>query len=45
MRMTIGINKKYFRQKRVLIGSESLIVTCSTCHKGEAFPGGEAEQK
>jgi hypothetical protein len=45
MRMTIGINKKYFRQKHVLIGSNDLTVTCNTCHKGEAFPGGDAGQK
>lgn len=45
MRMTIGINKKYFKLKHPLIGSGALTVTCNTCHKGEAFPDGTAEQK
>ncbi|WPU97046.1 c-type cytochrome [Mucilaginibacter sabulilitoris] len=45
MRMTIGINKKYFKLKHPLIGSGALTITCSTCHKGEAFPDGTGEQK
>lgn len=40
MRMTLGINKKYFKVKHPLIGSAGLTVTCSTCHKGVAFPDG-----
>ncbi|MDB5151359.1 MAG: c-type cytochrome [Mucilaginibacter sp.] len=44
MRMTIGLNKKYFKVKHPLIGSSGLTVTCTTCHKGEAFPDG-SEQK
>jgi hypothetical protein len=44
MRMTMGINKKYFKIKHPLIGSNALTITCTTCHKGEAFPDG-AEQK
>jgi hypothetical protein len=44
MRMTLGINKKYFKLKHPVIGSEALIVSCTTCHKGNAFPDG-AEQK
>src|SRR5271156_2673336 len=44
MRMTIGINKKYFKLKHPLIGSDALVVTCTTCHKGVAFPDG-IEQK
>lgn len=41
MRMTLGINKKYFKVKHPVIGSGALDVTCSTCHKGHAFPGGD----
>jgi len=40
MRMTLRLNKKDFQQKHPLIGSEGLIVTCNTCHRGEAFPEG-----
>jgi hypothetical protein len=45
MRMTLGINKKYFKLKHPLIGSSGLTVTCNTCHKGEAFPDGGGESK
>lgn len=45
MRMTIGINKKYFKVKHARLGISGLTVTCNTCHKGVAFPDGEAEQK
>jgi len=44
MRMTLGINKKYFKVKHPLIGSDALVISCNTCHKGEAFPDGN-EQK
>ena len=44
MQMTIGLNKKYFKAKHPLIGSNALVVTCNTCHKGQAFPDG-AEPK
>ena len=40
MRTTIGINKKYFKVKHPLIGTEALVVTCNTCHNGVAFPDG-----
>jgi hypothetical protein len=40
MRMTIGLNKKYFKAKHPLIGSDALTVNCNTCHRGEAFPEG-----
>jgi cytochrome c553 len=38
MRMTMGINKKYFKVKHPLIGSDALTITCNTCHNGVAFP-------
>ena len=41
MRTTIGINKKYFKVKHPLIGSDVLTVTCNTCHNGVAFPEGK----
>jgi len=40
MRMTLGINKKYFKVRRPTLGSAALTVTCNTCHKGLAFPDG-----
>jgi hypothetical protein len=45
MRMTMGINKKYFKLKRPMIGSTALVVSCNTCHKGTAFPDGDAAAK
>jgi hypothetical protein len=40
MRMTLSVNKKYFKQKHPLIGSQALIINCNTCHKGQPFPDG-----
>lgn len=45
MRMTLGINKKYFKAKHPAIGSNTLTVSCTTCHKGEAFPDGDTALK
>ncbi|MDB5147440.1 MAG: c-type cytochrome [Mucilaginibacter sp.] len=42
MRMTIGINKKYFKLKHPKIGNAALVVSCTTCHKGQAFPDAAA---
>ena len=41
MRMTIGLNKKYFKVKHPVIGGSTLTITCATCHKGEPFPDGD----
>ena|SRR5215469_3171985 len=38
MRMTIDLNKKYFSVHQPRIGSNALVITCATCHKGEPFP-------
>jgi hypothetical protein len=40
MRTTLGINKKYFKVKHPMLGSDALTVTCNTCHNGVAFPDG-----
>jgi hypothetical protein len=40
MRMVLRLNKKYFKVRHPLLGSEGLVVTCATCHKGKAFPDG-----
>jgi hypothetical protein len=45
MRMTMGINKKYFKVKHPFIGSSELQVTCTTCHNGTAFPDGTGSSK
>jgi len=45
MRMTLGINKKYFKVKHPTISSNALTVTCTTCHRGEAFPDGDTALK
>ena len=38
MRMTIGLNKKYFKMKHPMLGAGALTVTCNTCHNGVPFP-------
>jgi hypothetical protein len=40
MRITLGINKKYFKIKHPVIGTDALTVNCNTCHNGVAFPEG-----
>jgi hypothetical protein len=38
MRLTIGINKKYFNLRHPMIGDSTLAVTCGTCHHGSPRP-------
>jgi len=40
MRMTMALNKKYFKVRKPAIGIAALTVTCATCHKGQPFPDG-----
>ncbi|HSC37391.1 MAG TPA: c-type cytochrome [Chitinophagaceae bacterium] len=42
MRMTIGINKKYFEIKHPMPGDSTLVVTCGTCHNGKPHPGNDS---
>ena len=44
MRMTMGINKKYFNLRHPQIGQPSLSVTCETCHHGIPNPGQHGDQ-
>ncbi len=44
MRMTIGINKKYFELRHPMIGDSTLAVTCNTCHHGNPHPDNSAAQ-
>ena len=39
MRMTLNINKKYFKLKHPLIGDSTMVISCATCHKGQPHPG------
>lgn len=38
MRMTLTMNKKYFKVRHPLLGAPSLILNCATCHNGQALP-------
>ncbi len=38
MRMTNGINEKYFSLKNPMVGDSVLAVSCGTCHHGIAHP-------
>ncbi|HET9823973.1 MAG TPA: c-type cytochrome [Chitinophagaceae bacterium] len=44
MKMTIGINKNYFKLKHPVLGDSILAITCVTCHNGQPRPG-ESEEK
>jgi hypothetical protein len=39
MKMTMGINKNYFKLKHPVIGDSTLTITCVTCHNGQPRPG------
>jgi cytochrome c553 len=41
MRMTLDLNKEYFKVHKPRIGGNSLVITCATCHKGQPFPDGD----
>jgi hypothetical protein len=38
MRMAIKINRKYFQVSHPMIGDSALVITCNTCHRGQARP-------
>ena len=42
MRMTLKLNKEYFRIRRPVIGDRALAVTCNTCHNGQPHPNNAA---
>jgi len=39
MRMTIGINKKYFGVHPAMLGDSLMVIQCATCHQGQPHPG------
>jgi hypothetical protein len=39
MRMTLGINRKYFKLKHAELGNPMLEIKCESCHKGQPHPG------
>jgi hypothetical protein len=41
MRMTLDLNRAWFKVKMPRIGSNRLTITCATCHKGQPFPDGD----
>ena len=41
MKMTMGINKKYFKLKHAIIGDSTLEINCVTCHNGQPHPEGQ----
>ena len=38
MRMTLALNKTYFKLENPAIGDTSLVVTCYTCHRENPVP-------
>lgn len=38
MRMTLILNKKYFKVRHPLLGAPTLVLACATCHNGQALP-------
>jgi cytochrome c553 len=40
MKMTMGVNKKYFNLKHPQVGDSVLVISCVTCHNGLPRPEG-----
>lgn len=38
MKMTLNINRQYFHVKQPRINDSVLVVTCTSCHRGNPFP-------
>lgn len=38
LRMTLDLNKNYFKIDSPMVGSSNISVTCNTCHRGDTFP-------
>jgi hypothetical protein len=38
MKMMLKINRQYFTVKHPVVGDSNLVVTCLSCHHGNAFP-------
>ena len=41
LRMTLNLNRDYFKIDTPMVGTGNVVVTCNTCHKGETFPDGD----
>jgi photosynthetic reaction center cytochrome c subunit len=41
LRMTLNLNRDYFKVDTPMVGTANIVVTCNTCHKGETFPDGD----
>jgi len=41
LRMTLNLNRDYFKVDSAMVGTANIVVTCNTCHKGETFPDGD----
>ncbi|HVV54289.1 MAG TPA: c-type cytochrome [Mucilaginibacter sp.] len=41
LRMTLNLNHDYFKIDTPKMGTDNVVVTCNTCHKGETFPDGD----
>jgi hypothetical protein len=38
LRMTLNLNKDYFKIENPMVGTDNIAVTCNTCHRGDTFP-------
>lgn len=38
LRMTLNLNKDYFKIENPMVGTSNIAVTCNTCHRGDTFP-------
>jgi hypothetical protein len=45
LRMTLNLNRDYFKIDSPMVGTANIVVTCNTCHKGDTFPDSDPAGK
>lgn len=38
LKMTLNLNRDYFKIENPMVGTSNIAVTCNTCHRGDTFP-------
>jgi len=45
LKMTLNLNRDYFKIEKPMPGTSNIVVTCNTCHRGDTFPDQPATDK
>ena len=45
LKMTLNVNRDYFKIENPMLGTSNVVINCNTCHKGDTFPDQPAPGK